>query len=169
MQFLNIIHVLVAIALVAFVLIQKGQGATAGAAFGSGASGTVFGARGAGNFLSRTTWVLAAVFCTISLTMAVVVSRTAQVPEDDLGILGSNPPAQTVDSSVVSDGATPGSEPATNTDLPSFESASDEAGDAQQLIENAVDDLPGLDSVEIDEAPAVPDGAPEEQPAPDGN
>ena len=48
MQVLNIFHVLIAIALVVFVLIQKGQGATAGAAFGSGASGTVFGARGAG-------------------------------------------------------------------------------------------------------------------------
>ena len=57
MQVLNIFHVLVAIALIAFVLIQRGQGATAGAAFGSGASGTVFGSRGAGNFLSRSTWV----------------------------------------------------------------------------------------------------------------
>ena len=77
-------RVLIAIALVAFILIQKGQGATAGAAFGSGASGTVFGARGAGNFLSRTTWVLAALFCTISLTMAVIVSRMSAAPEDDL-------------------------------------------------------------------------------------
>ena len=75
MQVLNIFHVLIAIALIVFVLIQRGQGATAGAAFGSGASGTVFGARGAGNFLSRSTWVLAALFCAISLAMAVMVSR----------------------------------------------------------------------------------------------
>jgi len=81
--------VLIAIALVAFILIQKGQGATAGAAFGSGASGTVFGARGAGNFLSRTTWVLAALFCTISLVMAVMVSRTSSLPENDLGVVGA--------------------------------------------------------------------------------
>jgi preprotein translocase subunit SecG len=89
MQVLNIFHVLVAIALIAFVLVQRGQGATAGAAFGSGASGTVFGARGAGNFLSRSTWVLAALFCTISLTMAVMISRVTATPEQDLGVVGS--------------------------------------------------------------------------------
>jgi preprotein translocase subunit SecG len=95
MQVLNIFHVLIAIALVAFVLIQKGQGATAGAAFGSGASGTVFGARGAGNFLTRSTWVLATLFCAISLAMAVLVSRVSAQPENDLGVIGSAgaPPA----------------------------------------------------------------------------
>ena len=90
MQVLNIFHVLIAIALVAFVLIQKGQGATAGAAFGSGASGTVFGARGAGNFLSRTTWVLATLFCAISLTMAVMVSRMMSDTEVGLGVVGGD-------------------------------------------------------------------------------
>ena len=90
MQVLNIFHVLIAIALIAFVLIQRGQGATAGAAFGSGASGTVFGARGAGNFLSRSTWVLAVLFCTISLTMAVLVSRImTESPEADLGVVAA--------------------------------------------------------------------------------
>ncbi|MEJ2384596.1 MAG: preprotein translocase subunit SecG [Xanthomonadales bacterium] len=90
MQVLNIFHVLIAIALVVFVLIQKGQGATAGAAFGSGASGTVFGARGAGNFLSRTTWVLAALFCAISLTMAIMVSRMMSDTEVGLGVVASD-------------------------------------------------------------------------------
>jgi len=93
MQILNIFHVLVAIALVAFVLIQKGQGATAGASFGAGASATVFGSRGAGNFLTKATWVLAGLFCTISLTMAVVVSRTVGVPETDLGVVADTPGA----------------------------------------------------------------------------
>jgi preprotein translocase subunit SecG len=97
MQVLNIFHVLIAIALIAFVLIQRGQGATAGAAFGSGASGTVFGARGAGNFLSRSTWVLAALFCTISLVMAVLVSRImTESPAADLGVVAAvQPQAQT--------------------------------------------------------------------------
>jgi preprotein translocase subunit SecG len=90
MQVLNIFHVLIAIALVVFVLIQKGQGATAGAAFGSGASGTVFGARGAGNFLSRTTWVLAALFCAISLTMAIMVSRMMSDTDVGLGVVGAD-------------------------------------------------------------------------------
>ena len=91
MQVLNIFHVLIAIAMIAFILIQKGAGATAGAAFGSGASGTVFGSRGAGNFLSRTTWVLAAPFCLISLTMAVMASRMSQTPETDLGVVATTP------------------------------------------------------------------------------
>ena len=99
MQVLNIFHVLIAIALVAFVLIQKGQGATAGAAFGSGASGTVFGSRGAGNFLTRSTWVLAAVFCAISLTMAVMVSRITALPENDLGVVVSSQQAPVVEDS----------------------------------------------------------------------
>ena len=89
MQVLNIFHVLIAIAMIAFILIQKGAGATAGAAFGSGASGTVFGSRGAGNFLSRTTWVLATLFCLISLTMAVMASRAGTTPETDLGVVAN--------------------------------------------------------------------------------
>jgi len=91
MQALNIFYVLIAIAMVALILVQKGAGATAGAAFGSGASGTVFGSRGAGNFLTRTTWVLATLFCTISLLMAVLVSRMSADPESDLGVLAKAP------------------------------------------------------------------------------
>ena len=89
MQVLNIFHVLIAIAMVAFILVQRGAGATAGAAFGSGASGTVFGARGAGSFLSRTTWVLATLFCVLSLSMAVIVSRTVAAPDTEVGVVGS--------------------------------------------------------------------------------
>ena len=169
MQFLNIFHVLVAIALVAFVLFQKGQGATAGAAFGSGASGTVFGARGAGNFLSRTTWVLAALFCTISLTMAVIVSRTAQVPENDLGVMSNSQPAQNVDNGAENNEISVSSDQATGTDLPSLEMVSDPATEQQQFIENVADDLPGLDSVLTEEAPVVEEEAPGETPDPDGN
>ena len=65
-----IFHVFLAIALIALVLLQQGKGADAGAAFGSGASATVFGARGAANFLSRLTAVLAATFFLTSLTLA---------------------------------------------------------------------------------------------------
>lgn len=59
---LVVIQVLVAIALIGLVLIQHGKGADAGAAFGSGASGTVFGAKGSANFLSRSTAILALLF-----------------------------------------------------------------------------------------------------------
>src|SRR5438067_7394871 len=63
------VHVLVAAALVGLVLLQNGKGADMGAAFGSGSSGSLFGASGSANFLSRTTAVLAAVFfaCTLGL------------------------------------------------------------------------------------------------------
>jgi preprotein translocase subunit SecG len=64
-----VLHVLVAISLVALVLLQQGKGADAGAAFGSGASGTVFGARGAANFLTRATAILATLFFILSLVL----------------------------------------------------------------------------------------------------
>jgi preprotein translocase subunit SecG len=59
---LLVAHLLVAIGICGFVLLQHGKGADMGAAFGSGASGSVFGAAGSANFLSRTTAILAAVF-----------------------------------------------------------------------------------------------------------
>jgi preprotein translocase subunit SecG len=58
------------VALVALILIQHGKGAEAGAAFGSGASGTVFGSRGSASFLTRTTGILATLFFALSLTLA---------------------------------------------------------------------------------------------------
>ena len=67
---LLILQVLCALVLIGFILIQHGKGADAGAAFGSGASTTVFGAQGSGNFLSRTTAVLAFVFLLNSLALA---------------------------------------------------------------------------------------------------
>ena len=67
---LIIFHLFLAIFLIGLVLMQHGKGADAGAAFGSGASGTVFGARGAANFLSRSTAVVAALFFLTSLVLA---------------------------------------------------------------------------------------------------
>ena len=65
-----VLHVLVGAGIVGLVLLQRGKGADAGAAFGAGASGTVFGARGSANFLSRSTAVLAAIFFCTSLSLA---------------------------------------------------------------------------------------------------
>ena len=67
---LLVVQVLCAIALIGFILIQHGKGADAGAAFGSGASATVFGAAGSGNFLTKTTTALAFVFLLNSLALA---------------------------------------------------------------------------------------------------
>ncbi|HSV71236.1 MAG TPA: preprotein translocase subunit SecG [Methylibium sp.] len=64
-----VVQLLAALAMIGLVLIQHGKGADMGASFGSGASGSLFGATGSANFLSRTTGVLAAVFfvCTLAL------------------------------------------------------------------------------------------------------
>ena len=159
MQVLNIFHVLIAIALIAFVLIQRGQGATAGAAFGSGASGTVFGSRGAGNFLSRSTWVLATLFCAISLTMAVVVSRLMEAPETDLGVVTQTPPTVQVEEQQPAPGPTVG--PSDASDMPSIEQAADEAFE-DSILE------PGAGGVVADDLPAVNDEA-EDGPAPAGD
>jgi len=70
-----IIHVLVSVSLVVLVLIQRGKGADIGAAFGSGASQTVFGARGSGSFLTRTTGILAAMFFITSLSLAYLTGQ----------------------------------------------------------------------------------------------
>ncbi len=69
-----VVHVLVAVAIVVLVLMQHGKGADMGAAFGSGASGSLFGASGSANFLSRTTGILAAVFFLTSLALAYAAS-----------------------------------------------------------------------------------------------
>jgi preprotein translocase subunit SecG len=71
--FLVVVQVLAAIAVIGLVLIQHGKGADAGAAFGSGASGTVFGARGSANFLTRATAVCATLFFLVSLSLAYMV------------------------------------------------------------------------------------------------
>lgn len=71
---LVIVQVVVALTLVGLILVQHGKGADAGAAFGSGASGTVFGAKGSANFMSRATAGLATVFFVLSLALAYLVT-----------------------------------------------------------------------------------------------
>lgn len=77
--FLMVIHVMLAVALIGLILIQHGKGADAGAAFGSGASATVFGARGSGSFLTRITTFLAIGFFANSMALAYL---SAQQPAD---------------------------------------------------------------------------------------
>ena len=71
-----LVHVVAALGVIGLVLMQHGKGADMGAAFGSGASGSLFGATGSANFLSRTTAVLAAVFFVTSLSLAYLASNT---------------------------------------------------------------------------------------------
>ena len=73
---LLVLHILVGLSLIGLILIQQGRGATTGAAFGSGASSTVFGARGSATFLSRATAVLATVFFANCLLLAYLSTQT---------------------------------------------------------------------------------------------
>lgn len=70
-----VIHVLLAVGLIGLVLIQHGKGADAGASFGSGASATVFGARGSGSFLARATTILALLFFCTSIGLYYLASK----------------------------------------------------------------------------------------------
>lgn len=78
---LTFVQLFSAAAIIGLVLLQRGKGAEAGAGFGAGASGTVFGARGATTALSRATAVLAAIFMINSLALAYMGMRTAEAPK----------------------------------------------------------------------------------------
>lgn len=90
---LTIFHLLLAIGLIALVLIQHGKGADAGAAFGSGASATVFGAGGSGNFLSRSTAILAALFFVTSIALAYYATQAGE----PAGLMDSLPQVEEAD------------------------------------------------------------------------
>ena len=89
-----VIHVLAALALVGLILLQHGKGADVGAAFGSGASGSVFGASGSANFLSRTTAIIAVVFFVTSLGLTYFSTRKTE----HKGVMAAPPaaPAQSL-------------------------------------------------------------------------
>ncbi|MDB2544426.1 preprotein translocase subunit SecG [Woeseiaceae bacterium] len=76
-----IAHTVIALLIIVLVLLQRGKGADAGAAFGSGASSTVFGSQGSSNFFSRTTAILAASFFISSLSLAYLSSQQADTPD----------------------------------------------------------------------------------------
>jgi preprotein translocase subunit SecG len=80
---LLVIHVVIALMLIGLILIQHGKGAQTGAAFGSGASQTVFGSQGSGGFLSRATAMLAAAFFILNLFLVFYLNRAhrQQMPE----------------------------------------------------------------------------------------
>ncbi len=81
-QAIIIVHVLLGLGVVGLVLLQHGKGADAGAAFGSASSGSVFGAQGASSFLSRSTAILAALFFSTSLGLAVLSGHQGDGPTD---------------------------------------------------------------------------------------
>jgi preprotein translocase subunit SecG len=102
-------HTLIALLIIVLVLLQRGKGADAGAAFGAGASGTVFGARGSGSFFSRATAVCATLFFVTSLTLAYLSSQNSAAPSS---VIDDVPEAGDVVEAV-------------ENDIPSFETGED--------------------------------------------
>lgn len=80
-----VVHILLAFSVIGLVMIQQGKGADAGASFGGGASQTVFGGQGSGNFLSRLTAIGATIFFITSMILAVVASDKAK-GINDIGV-----------------------------------------------------------------------------------
>jgi len=95
---LFVVQVLVAIALCGLILLQHGKGADMGAAFGSGSSGSLFGAAGSANFLSRTTAILAAVFFATSLGLTYLGTTHAKSTIMQQGVMQDAPATKGKDS-----------------------------------------------------------------------
>ena len=85
-----VLHVLAALTIIGLVLLQHGKGADMGAAFGGGASGSLFGATGSSNFLSRTTAILATIFFVTSLGLTWFSAHKT----DSRGVMATQPASQ---------------------------------------------------------------------------
>lgn len=111
-----IIHSLAALAIIGLILLQQGKGAAAGASFGGGASQTVFGSEGSGNFFTRATWIIATVFFCTSFGLAIIAKNHSKVATQGLVV----PAAQQQEVSSTSD--VPASEvPAATSDVPAVQ------------------------------------------------
>ena len=136
---LLVLQVLVSVALIGFILIQHGKGADAGAAFGSGASATVFGSRGSGNFMTRVTTILAIIFLANSLMLSYMATQSVKAPTS---LLDSEPDVvqQVIDIPV--------------TDMPAQDEVSDIPNDMPQVIQEEIQ----VESVTapVTDVPAVP-------------
>lgn len=125
-EILVIFHVFLCVGLIGLILIQHGKGADAGAAFGGGASGTVFGSQGSSNFLTRTTAILATTFFFTSLTLAYFsIQRIDQQPKS---VVETVQPTTTT--TTESDIPTPGNE---NSSLPPAQTSSPGADENSEI------------------------------------
>jgi len=139
-SFLLAVQILVSIGIVSLVMLQQGKGADMGAAFGSGASGTVFGSRGSGSFFTRATAVLAAVFFINCLLIASPLVRSGGDDDDSSSIASQleetvkanqNDAAELLDEeNGLSDGTatTPGQAEDMPEDMPGGDAATDTSG-----------------------------------------
>ncbi len=131
-------HTLIAVLIIVLVLMQRGKGADAGAAFGAGASGTVFGARGSSSFFSRMTAIFATAFFATSLGLAYLSSQRAEAPESLLeGVPVDEPEAaEAMDEDLLP-----------TTELPAV-------AEPDESVDEGMDPLPAVE----DELPEAPEG-----------
>ena len=133
---LLVVLVCIALAVVGLVLIQQGKGADAGASFGGGASQTVFGGAGSGNFLTKSTWFLATVFFVVCVALAYLARERATGVG---GIDFAEPEVQKVQT--------------IDSDVPQYDESSAEdaaASDVPVVPNSDADDVPAADSGEAD-------------------
>ena len=142
-----VVHTLIALFLIVLVLLQRGKGADAGAAFGAGASGTVFGSRGSASFFSRATAVLATLFFVSSLGLAYLSSQQSTAPTSLLDTM--------------EEAAEPVVEPTSDDALPSLDGEQAEL-DADALPSLEAEPAEAEDDT-IEDLPSV-----EEEPQPEG-
>jgi len=155
-KFLLALYVVVAIAMIGFILMQRGPGAQAGSGFGSGASGTVFGARGSANFLSSSTKWLAIAFFAISIGLGAYISRTrsAAGPDANLGVMSTEAAPKPTPTAAPGDASVPSATaPAVTTPITGEPPAATDAGvPAATSAPVATDAVPAA----TDAAPAAP-------------
>lgn len=140
---LLIVLVLVSLAVIGLILVQQGKGADIGAAFGSGASNSVFGSQGSGNFLTRATSILVTIFFLCCLALAWQANNVARKPGIDFsgGVeLKEVPVAGEVP-------VVPAANPASSGDVPAAASAAPEAA-------SAASEVPSTNNVPVDEKAA---------------
>jgi preprotein translocase subunit SecG len=117
-QVIIVIHVLLGLGIIGLILMQQGKGADAGAAFGTGSAGSVFGAQGAASFLSRATAILATLFFITSLGLA-MINGNKNVASD----LMSNPSTQQEADGAISTDSTPATPDIKSEEMPAVPEA----------------------------------------------
>jgi len=130
-EVLLVAYLVVALLLIGFVLIQQGKGADMGASFGSGGSNTVFGSTGSGNFMTRTTGILAGLFFFISLTLGAMTANRESA-EDEWNNL-EVPAAVETPVEVPADQDVPVIEGVSESDVPAVESSDVPKSDEENI------------------------------------
>lgn len=144
-----IVHMLTALGIIGLILLQQGKGAEAGASFGGGASQTVFGSSGGGNFFTRATAILATVFFVTSFGLAIVAKQNAGVSVDE-GI-------PTLQVEPESDIPAAASDELSDSDLPSLQEGV--AEEASAVTDNAANEVSDAASAAMDQAAETAEAA----------